>query len=159
MVSTVLSVTQTSFFTQICDKAVGGTYMTLLNTVSNIGSNWPNTLAFYIVDIFSYKSCFYDLKSRALFAPHYNNNISSSTGPGTSFIDLLAKMEANRCSNDAQVDECASMGGKCSVLFDAYYLLAVMCFMIGVWWIVNYAKSLFYLQSLPRSVWKIKYSS
>jgi MFS transporter, PAT family, solute carrier family 33 (acetyl-CoA transportor), member 1 len=37
-----LSLTKTSFFTLISDKKIGGTYMTLLNTVSNIGS-------FYII--------------------------------------------------------------------------------------------------------------
>lgn len=32
------SLTKTAFFTQISDKTIGGTYMTLLNTVANIGT-------------------------------------------------------------------------------------------------------------------------
>ena len=38
-VATTQSVTQMSFFTRISDETVGGTYMTLLNTISNIGLN------------------------------------------------------------------------------------------------------------------------
>lgn len=30
-----------AFHAQISDPLVGGTYMTLLNTVSNLGGNWP----------------------------------------------------------------------------------------------------------------------
>ncbi len=35
--STILSVTMIAFFTQISDKSIGGTYMTLLNTLYNLG--------------------------------------------------------------------------------------------------------------------------
>jgi len=39
-----------SFFAKISDPAVGGTYMTLLNTICNLGGNWPSTLALWLVD-------------------------------------------------------------------------------------------------------------
>ena len=56
-VSTTMTVTQVAFFTRISDKSIGGTYMTLLNTISNLGSHWPATLALYLVDYFSVKQC------------------------------------------------------------------------------------------------------
>ena len=34
-----------SFFNKVSDPSIGGTYMTLLNTVSNLGYKWPNSLA------------------------------------------------------------------------------------------------------------------
>lgn len=46
-----------AFFAKVSDPAVGGTYMTLLNTVSNLGTNWPNTLALWAIDHLTYKSC------------------------------------------------------------------------------------------------------
>ncbi|XP_015905190.1 acetyl-coenzyme A transporter 1 isoform X2 [Parasteatoda tepidariorum] len=46
-----------SFFAQISDPAIGGTYMTLLNTICNLGGNWPTTLALWFVDGLTYKSC------------------------------------------------------------------------------------------------------
>lgn len=46
-----------SFNATISDPAIGGTYMTLLNTVSNLGGNWPSTIALYFVDSLTWKSC------------------------------------------------------------------------------------------------------
>ncbi|XP_049809604.1 acetyl-coenzyme A transporter 1 [Schistocerca nitens] len=46
-----------AFFARISDPAVGGTYMTLLNTVANLGGNWPATVALWFVDGLTYKAC------------------------------------------------------------------------------------------------------
>ena len=46
-----------AFFARISDPLVGGTYMTLLNTVTNLGGNWPATLALWLVDPLSWKQC------------------------------------------------------------------------------------------------------
>jgi hypothetical protein len=39
--STVQFVSASAFHTQIADPLIGGTYMTLLNTISNLGGTWP----------------------------------------------------------------------------------------------------------------------
>lgn len=36
-----------AFHARVSDPSIGGTYMTLLNTVSNLGGNWPATLALW----------------------------------------------------------------------------------------------------------------
>merc|ERR1712037_179707 len=46
-----------AFFAKVSDPAVGGTYMTLLNTVTNLGGNWPSTLALWAVDPLTTKIC------------------------------------------------------------------------------------------------------
>lgn len=46
-----------AFFARISDPALGGTYMTLLNTLANLGGNWPSTLALWLVDSLTFKSC------------------------------------------------------------------------------------------------------
>lgn len=46
-----------AFFVRISDPAVGGTYMTLLNTLANMGTTWPSTLSLYVVDSLTYRSC------------------------------------------------------------------------------------------------------
>lgn len=53
-------VSQMAFFAKISDPAVGGTYMTLINTLANMGSNWPTTLALWLVDGFTMKQCSID---------------------------------------------------------------------------------------------------
>ena len=50
-------VTQMAFHARISDPAIGGTYMTLLNTISNLGANWPGTVALWFLDPLTDKSC------------------------------------------------------------------------------------------------------
>jgi PAT family acetyl-CoA transporter-like MFS transporter 1 len=46
-----------AFFARVSDPAVGGTYMTLLNTLCNLGGNWPTTLALWFVDSLTWRNC------------------------------------------------------------------------------------------------------
>lgn len=46
-----------AFFNRISDPAVGGTYMTLLNTLCNLGGNWPQTLALWFIDPLTQRNC------------------------------------------------------------------------------------------------------
>jgi len=82
MVSSVFSysmfVSQMSFFAQISDKGIGGTYMTLLNTLSNLGSNYcsseslpseltPNATNY---DAIKNNTCFSDLDQKVMHMLH-----------------------------------------------------------------------------------------
>ena len=46
-----------AFFAKVSDPVVGGTYMTLLNTLSNLGGNWPTTVMLWFIDPLSSKVC------------------------------------------------------------------------------------------------------
>ncbi|XP_053566050.1 acetyl-coenzyme A transporter 1 [Bombina bombina] len=46
-----------AFNAKVSDPLIGGTYMTLLNTVSNLGGNWPSTMALWFVDHLTTKEC------------------------------------------------------------------------------------------------------
>lgn len=46
-----------AFNAKVSDPLIGGTYMTLLNTVSNLGGNWPSTVALWLVDPLTVKEC------------------------------------------------------------------------------------------------------
>lgn len=46
-----------SFHAQVSDPSMGGTYMTLLNTLSNLGGTWTGTCALWLVDVVSFKDC------------------------------------------------------------------------------------------------------
>lgn len=43
-------VAQMSFFARVSDPAMGGTYMTLLNTLGNLGGMWPPTVTMFLID-------------------------------------------------------------------------------------------------------------
>lgn len=55
--STILYVSMSSFFSRVSDASVGGTYMTLLTTMSNLGGLWPKLLVMSAVDWFSIRDC------------------------------------------------------------------------------------------------------
>jgi PAT family acetyl-CoA transporter-like MFS transporter 1 len=55
--STVMFVSSSAFHTQIADPIIGGTYLTLLNTVSNLGGTWPRFFILEGVDYFTRASC------------------------------------------------------------------------------------------------------
>jgi len=46
-----------AFFARVSDPAIGGTYMTLLNTICNLGGNWSITLILWFVDPLTTKQC------------------------------------------------------------------------------------------------------
>jgi PAT family acetyl-CoA transporter-like MFS transporter 1 len=46
-----------AFHARISDPAIGGTYMTLLNTVTNLGGMWPCTVALWLLDFFKVSTC------------------------------------------------------------------------------------------------------
>ncbi|CAK9056921.1 unnamed protein product [Durusdinium trenchii] len=54
--SELMFVSQMAFFAHVSDPALGGTYMTLLNTMGNLGGRWPPTAAFFLVDVLSCES-------------------------------------------------------------------------------------------------------
>mmetsp|Transcript_44250 Transcript_44250/g.87789 ORF Transcript_44250/g.87789 Transcript_44250/m.87789 type:complete len:501 (+) Transcript_44250:72-1574(+) len=49
--SQCMFVAQMAFFAKISDPAMGGTCMTLLNTVANLGGMWPPTVTMRLVDV------------------------------------------------------------------------------------------------------------
>lgn len=57
VLSTAMFVAIMAFFAQIADPSIGGTYMTMLNTISNLGSKWPNQLVLFLVGKLTWQSC------------------------------------------------------------------------------------------------------
>merc|ERR1711972_1135136 len=51
--SQCMFVSQMAFFARVSDPAMGGTYMTLLNTLANLGGMWPQPVTFFLIDHFS----------------------------------------------------------------------------------------------------------
>lgn len=47
----------TAFFAKVSDPRVGGTYMTLWNTVETLGGTWPGTLSLWMIDLLTWKEC------------------------------------------------------------------------------------------------------
>jgi len=116
-----------AFFAKVSDPAVGGTYMTLLNTVTNLGGNWPSTLALWMVDPLTTKQCI-------------NSNLTT----------------VNVCSETSEVDLCTSNGGTCEIQVDGYYVECGICFVVGMTWLVLWGyRTINNLTEAPESDWMV----
>lgn len=66
-----------AFFAKISDPAVGGTYMTLLNTICNLGGNWPTSIVLWLVDVLTWKRCAIDSDKIVDLDPGFNSTCST----------------------------------------------------------------------------------
>ena len=55
--SNAMFVSQCAFFAEISDEKIGGTYMTLVNTLANLGGTWPKFFVLWLVDVLTVKVC------------------------------------------------------------------------------------------------------
>ncbi|VDM91885.1 unnamed protein product, partial [Onchocerca ochengi] len=116
-----------AFFAQVSDPAIGGTYMTLLNTLSNLGGNWPVTLILSLTDHFTFKNCF---------------NKETKTIIGSCNIEVLA-------------NQCTEKGNVCEVTVDGYYIAVALCTVVGIFWYKLMFRKIKYFQEIPRKDWRI----
>ncbi|XP_017778202.1 PREDICTED: acetyl-coenzyme A transporter 1 [Nicrophorus vespilloides] len=115
-----------AFFAKISDPLVGGTYMTLLNTVTNLGGNWPATLSLWLVDPLTYREC----------VGGVNN-------------------DDNLCRTSLEKELCAKNEGKCSIWLDGYYVETVVCAAIGCLWLRWARSRIQKIQSLDEDAWRL----
>ncbi|AOA62977.1 hypothetical protein PP7435_CHR2-0023 [Komagataella phaffii CBS 7435] len=132
--STVQFVSICAFHTQIADPTIGGTYMTTLNTLANLGGQWPKIIVFTLIDKFTKAKCIL---------------------PATVKEPTLSQL-GNTCANAHTKELCQSVGGKCQIITDGYFATNVLCIAIGFLlyfgWIKRTAN---HLQSLPSTAWRV----
>ncbi|KAF7340838.1 hypothetical protein MSAN_02113200 [Mycena sanguinolenta] len=131
--STIQFVGSSAFFTRISDPLIGGTYMTLLNTFSNIGTMWPKWFVLKSVDTFTTATC-------------------QITDDSTYFGEV-----ATECVSKAGKALCAELEGQCLVVRDGYYIVSTACMIFGVLFLVFYtAPTAWRLQALSTNSWRVK---
>uniref|UniRef100_A0A0K2TGN6 Acetylcoenzyme A transporter 1like [Saccoglossus kowalevskii] n=1 Tax=Lepeophtheirus salmonis TaxID=72036 RepID=A0A0K2TGN6_LEPSM len=125
-------VSSMAFYSLISDPVVGGTYMTLLNTLTNLGGNWPATLSLWLVDYLTVKHC----------------NMPENT-PSNVTID-----EWRDCFGKDH--KCAKHGGTCETVTEGYYIECFICVVFGILWLKIWGeKAITKLQSVNISDWRV----
>jgi len=132
-----------AFFARISDPAIGGTYMTFLNTLTNLGNMWPNSFTLWFVDFLTWKDCVSVAKEAS--AP---SAISSTVSNMTSIL-------ANKCLGTEGAEECEAMGGSCSTLTDGYFSLSIASVVIGLLWFVWGVRAIKNLQEIDVAEWRV----
>jgi len=130
--STVQFVGMSAFHTRISDPVIGGTYMTLLNTATNLGGTWPKYFVLKGVDLFSRATC---------HIPQSNTEVL---------------VEATECASEPGKNACKGFGGECVTERDGYYLVSSLCIVVGSLLVLLYIyRAATRLQALPTSKWRI----
>lgn len=115
-----------AFNAKISDPEIGGTYMTMLNTVTNFGGNLPQTSAMYFVDKVSTFDCF-------------DHNSS----------------EITNWNDKSLQDSCEMHGGTFTTVSDGYYKEIVFCTIFGIIWLRLIWKTLQRFDLDPVSSWHV----
>lgn len=133
--STLMFTSQGSFFSKISDPVIGGTYITLLNTIANLGFSVPKLIIFWLLDVMSLRSC-HDM----------------STGDIMHYLCPNNKVMANGSN------PCTDAGGVCQIERDGFYLLSIILFIIGLYIGRRIKKELDDLQKLSTDAWHVSQS-
>jgi len=113
---------------KISDKSIGGTYLTLLNTISNFGGTWPKSPILFIVDWLTVSYC-----------EDKDGNILGRCSTGGA--------GASTCSSD--------LGGTCKTQIDGFYLVAGACLIFGIFFSRVLKKKYVPLQKLKETTWLV----
>ena len=124
-----------AFFARISDPAVGGTFMTFLNTLTNLGQMWPSSFSLWFVDIITNKEC-------QPVSPSHNQTISLTSTDST-------------CKGTAEVDACEAAGMSCHTITEGYYILSIACCCVGYLWLAWGWRAIRQLQRVETSRWRV----
>lgn len=159
IVNTTLFITIVSFFAKIADQKIGGTYMTLLATLSNIGAMYPSTSGMYLVNLLTFKKCSFENTLNNLTNLINNTNITTTINYSlTNLNNTLTdyKNYTNKCSSTESTKECTDFGGECLVPIDPFYYLTGVFSVIGIIWVIAVTRFTRRLNNLPKSEWALK---
>ncbi|QSZ32357.1 hypothetical protein DSL72_001931 [Monilinia vaccinii-corymbosi] len=142
--NTVMFVAISAFHARIADPVIGGTYMTLLATVSNLGGTFPRFFVLKLVDYFTTATCIPPASGYKLAAGLKGPLVTS----------------AFSCAMAAEKDRCLSGGGTCNIETDGYYVVNIACVIFGAITFWGYIKPAAHkLQDLPLRAWRISEES
>lgn len=122
-----------SFFNRISDPSIGGTYMTFLNTISNLGSKWSSSVILFVFDAIS---------SKHMICVHLDDG---------RFLDACPADEGGMVGKNT----CKLAGGKCIARDADFYYLVLISVGMGLLWVTLMRKQVDRLQGVAISAWRV----
>jgi len=134
VVSVMVFLAMMSSFSKVADPGIGGTYMTLLNTVANMGYLWTNSLCLWILPKLSLSHCY-----------------SISTGVKV----ILDNSTLSTACQHTTTELCESLEGKCLEDIDSFTVMVFICLGLGTIWVLLFKEKIFKLQDMTHTEWWI----
>eukprot|EP00303_Exanthemachrysis_gayraliae_P004460 CAMPEP_0206004066 /NCGR_PEP_ID=MMETSP1464-20131121/3757_1 /ASSEMBLY_ACC=CAM_ASM_001124 /TAXON_ID=119497 /ORGANISM="Exanthemachrysis gayraliae, Strain RCC1523" /LENGTH=394 /DNA_ID=CAMNT_0053377465 /DNA_START=21 /DNA_END=1202 /DNA_ORIENTATION=- len=122
----LMFVAQMSFANRVADPAIGGTYITLINTLANLGGTWAQSLALYVLDFLTDRACVHKRTLQPIPTPQGH--------------EALCAVPADAA--------CARLGGSCHLVRDGYTVELVACTALGLAWLAVFRGPVLRLQGL-----------
>ena len=126
--TTVMFASMGGFFNKISDRSIGGTYVTLLNTVSNIGTVWCKFPVLFLADKTTISHCRTPGNFLHLHLPqmYYYSSTNFYLSEGLIFPDV-------DCVSRDGDSLCQSLhGGRCTNQVEGYYVVNILCAITGI---------------------------
>lgn len=131
-VSSAMFMAQMAFFTRVAvlDPKSGGSTMTLLNTLANLGAKWPGPIVLLLIDYFTRSAC-----------------VFHGVVPALDAAPLLS------CDTSAGKSSCLVAGGSC-VTTQRGFLIVVLgsCIYSAIWYLIM-RKRVLSIQAAPPAAW------
>jgi len=132
-----------AFMARISDPAVGGTYMTLLMTLINLGGMWCSSFVLWFVDQVTVKICVPDAEA------------SLSSPLAISSANSTEAWPENDCYGTEAVDSCKAAGGKCETITEGFYYMSVAWALTGLLWLVWGFRTFKHFQEIQLEKWRV----
>lgn len=131
MISQVMFAGAMGFITRISDPRLGGTYMTLFNTIANLGSKWTNTAFFSAV-------AFYADYARAEPSRTLESELVCTEWAGTALPRTCASVLTTKIAPMAK-----------GANTDGFYPICALSIVLGVVWLIVASPVVSSLQNTP----------
>lgn len=126
----------TAFFIRVSDPTIGGTYMTMLHTIDQVGYTWPHTLALWMVESLTWRDCsmvqcdlhFFFVCGWRCICNLYLLSYALQQATGTT---------------------------DCPIVFDGYFVETGICLVYGLIWYKWGITTLRRLYQMPVSKWRV----
>lgn len=140
-VSTLMFMSQISFFTRVSslEPLIGGTYVTLLNTLANLGGMWAAPVALSTIDALSVRVC--------------EQADTSTLGPWNASVATAAAQMS--CKGAAAESACRQLGGACGAVRDGYTIAVLLGTTYSLLWFAYCRSKALKLQDEPSSAWRL----
>jgi MFS transporter, PAT family, solute carrier family 33 (acetyl-CoA transportor), member 1 len=146
-----------SFFTRISDPAMGGSYVTLFNTLINLGTMWPHWPVMQAMGALTSRVCVESSGAVPLSWIALLPSLYPSTTPpqradpsGSEGVNLLL---GQPCPDATSAAACVGAGGHCATLSDGFLALVILSTVGGVAWWLFVLPFISRLQCTPKAAW------
>ncbi|KAI8473191.1 MAG: acetyl-coenzyme A transporter 1-domain-containing protein [Monoraphidium minutum] len=137
--STLMFTALGSFFNKISDPGMGGAYLTLLNTIANMGVILPKTPLFALMDALTSSSCRPPGGGPPLPLP-----LAAGAGAGAPPRPLRCPKKQRDLLIGPAAEACAAAGGECAMDSDGFYVVSYTMIAVGL------GLGLFIMRLFPR---------